>query len=523
MELFASGAYRGRRYTANDIEQIATNARKLGGSGLKLLAPPAVLGHEEEQEYLDRTDLPAAGWVDTDSVRVVKSQNPVTGEAEATLVGDISGVPDEIAALIRSKLFRKVSAEVYDDFTDDYGRHYGKALRRVGLLGAEVPQVKRLKDLPEPSTVAFSERRGRPVSLVPFSLQPSNSWQTRQGTWVCFADVTAMSNSRQDLINQLQQNMPGLQGPTLEGMSDDQLSDLAKNIPEVGSGGSSMGREEMIEALAAAGEDPAILQTLTDDELKQKFDALQAGQTNPSESIAMGDDVESMSREEIIAELVAIGEDAAGLDQLSDEELKELYKELTGGGGGDPAAAAAAAPPPGVAAMSDRNRRYQRFAERVARQDIKRVMARHRANKKLDAEQFADTLVKAGKITPAMKPHVVDHLMAKSDIVVNSKSRFSEGGTAYEKLKRAYTAYSPIFRNFSEKVAGQPLGMTQTREARNAEVRKVERFCEMNARHLAAAGTDPKKMVANAKARAESNPDFRASEIIGADGVAMVS
>lgn len=163
-DLFASGVYRGQEYTVADLDEIARNFTRLR----QLLDPPAVLGHEESQEFLDallgsdrereadaeRTDQPAAGWVDR--VWVDKYVEPSSGRLEGVLKGDITGVPAKIAEMIRNGRYKKISAEIYDDFTDDYGQSYGKALRRVAILGAEVPQVKRLGDLPAPT--AFAER-----------------------------------------------------------------------------------------------------------------------------------------------------------------------------------------------------------------------------------------------------------------------------------------------------------------------------------------------------------------------------
>jgi hypothetical protein len=48
---------------------------------------------------------------------------------------------------IDTKAYRKVSAEIYDNF-EDQGVDYGMALRRLALLGGEIPQVKALADLP---------------------------------------------------------------------------------------------------------------------------------------------------------------------------------------------------------------------------------------------------------------------------------------------------------------------------------------------------------------------------------------
>ena len=127
--LFASGTYRGKRWTPGVVRKLAENATELRS----LLTPPAVLGHEEEQEWLDRTDLPAGGWVDPASVKAVPDPDH---PGEMILRGDLVNVPAEVAARLSAGEYRYGSAEIYDDFLDDFGKSRGPALRRFALLGA---------------------------------------------------------------------------------------------------------------------------------------------------------------------------------------------------------------------------------------------------------------------------------------------------------------------------------------------------------------------------------------------------
>jgi hypothetical protein len=181
VEVFKAGRYRGKRYSLRDLDDIIRNFDELGPAGLDLLQPPAVLGHEERQEFLERTDLPAAGWV-----KRLWRDGP-------TLMADIGGVPNDIADAIDRRLYRKVSAEIYDDFLDDDGVGHGKALRRIGILGGEIPQVKSLADIPfttpdygdEPtSTPVRRTRRGAARSLKAAGMS-----ELRGGVTVCFCEV----------------------------------------------------------------------------------------------------------------------------------------------------------------------------------------------------------------------------------------------------------------------------------------------------------------------------------------------
>lgn len=395
VELFASGVYRGKRYTFADVDQIAANAVKLGPVGLR---PPAVVGHEEERPdgtptaapEPGRTDIPAEGWVDTSTVRAVWKRDG-TGDLRRVLIGDLTDVPPQMAADIRAKRFRKVSAEVYDDFLDDAGRGHGKALRRISYLGGEVPQVKGLADLPMP--VAFAERLTR--------LKPTGGRLTKDRTFVAFSEVTPMD--RAQLIAAIQQIMPGLLPATLEAMSDDQLADLAKNIAApapppatpMNDGGT---RDEIIAKLAATGQDPTALAAKTDDELK--------------------------------AMLAAVAPPAPPAATMS-EKAK---------------AAAAAA------------EKMAEQAEARAKRALERAAKTEQEAKQKEAETFCESLVKQGRLLPAQKDRVLGDLISQDDVAAVHKfteNGQSVTLTAFEKAKRDYAAW-PVVVRFAEKVPTSP-------------------------------------------------------------------
>lgn len=542
VELFASGHYRGKDYTVADLEEMAENFDRLGPKGLKLLDPPAALGHEETQKYLERTDLPAAGWVRR--VRLTKYHEPATGQEEAVLVGDIVGVPKSIANRIRSGQYRKVSAEVYTDFTDDFGTSYGKALRRVAFLGTEVPQVKRIGDLPMPTPAGpkderFAERR-------PTRLRPATAHATAGGTVWFFSEVVTMGDpqqapTRQDRIEAIRAAMPNLGMPTLDGMTDDQLADLAKNLPPVapsapappppppdlgaampgmtdptlmqppmpGMGGMApqgvepMGdltRDEMIAELQAAGQDPAALQGMTDEDLKNLLAQASAG----GGGMAPMADGEGMSREEMIAELSELGEDPETLNQMSDDDLAALYQEMTTGD--EPAA-----PAGDVAAMSEQTRR-------IARHNLMVVRRQHLQLKRQNAEQFCEHLVIQGRLLPAHKEIFLGNLMAKSNL--RPVVKFSEGKgkppvmlTPFEAEKRRLLQLPKVVK-FAERVeAAQKADAVKRTPDR--ERRVVERFAEAHAASYKGMGKTPERIVAEFAALQQKKPTLRAVEVFG--------
>jgi hypothetical protein len=213
VEIFAAGDHRDHVYTTADLDRMVENFEKLAGGPKPVLQPPAVAGHEEDQKLLEDSGMPAAGWVKRLYRRGAK------------LFADIGEMPRLIAQLINRGAYRKVSAEVYDDFTHN-GRHYGKALRRVALLGGELPQVKTLADLPK---VWYGEDAkggdGASLSARPTVVTHSEiSARTSAGTFVIFSEVRPMS--RDEMIAELAK--AGFDKGILDSMSDEQLTEILR-------------------------------------------------------------------------------------------------------------------------------------------------------------------------------------------------------------------------------------------------------------------------------------------------------
>ncbi len=148
VEVFASGTHRGEEYSDQDLDEMVRNFRRLSSPRLpvRLLTPTLAVGHEEEgeQPLWENTGYPAAGVVTN------------LWRDGHKLMADFGDVPPPVAKAINSRALRKVSAEVYTDFQDDHGRGYGMAIRRVALLGSEIPQIKSLADLPY---ATYADRR----------------------------------------------------------------------------------------------------------------------------------------------------------------------------------------------------------------------------------------------------------------------------------------------------------------------------------------------------------------------------
>lgn len=126
-EICAEGEFtaRGIKLTKEDLEEIAKNYSILKDK----VKPPLKIGH-----FGENMGLPALGWVE--NVRVEGNK----------LVADFMDVPKKVADFIRAKAYRRVSPELYVDFDED-GMKRGRVLKAVAILGADIPQIKTLKDL----------------------------------------------------------------------------------------------------------------------------------------------------------------------------------------------------------------------------------------------------------------------------------------------------------------------------------------------------------------------------------------
>lgn len=131
VEIFECGTHRGVEYKDEDLQLMADNYDMLKDK----VKPPVKLGHNEDQSILQADGLPSAGWVT--NLKKVGSK----------LIADFKSVPRAVKDIIDAGGYNRVSSEIYNTFKDSDGSSYSNVLRAVALLGADVPQVKTLKDL----------------------------------------------------------------------------------------------------------------------------------------------------------------------------------------------------------------------------------------------------------------------------------------------------------------------------------------------------------------------------------------
>ena len=134
-----------------DLDEIVTSFEEIKGNKEINYEPPVKLGHSANQKLLQEDGYPAAGWVS--SLKKVGNK----------LLASFVGVPKKIAELIEAGAYKKVSSEIYTAY-EIAGKKYGKALKAVSLLGADIPAVKTLNDI----VAQYSDENGFAFETVLF-------------------------------------------------------------------------------------------------------------------------------------------------------------------------------------------------------------------------------------------------------------------------------------------------------------------------------------------------------------------
>ena len=162
IKIFEIGQVESKDYTEKDLGKIVANFEKLS----KTHKPPlVVLGHGENQELLQQSGLPAAGWI---------SALRLQGKR---LLADFKEVPKMVVQAIKNGAYKFPSVEIYRNFVFGDVEH-GPVLRRVALLGADIPRIKSLGDV-----VARYEESNDDKGLL-FPVIQSGSNDDNQSIWL---------------------------------------------------------------------------------------------------------------------------------------------------------------------------------------------------------------------------------------------------------------------------------------------------------------------------------------------------
>jgi len=132
IEIFKTGTWNGHKITEKILEDIVYSFSKIGNK----IKPFLKLGHNDEQELLQKDGMPSAGWV-TNLKKVGTS-----------LFADFNSIPEKIATLIENKAYGRMSIELFNNLIDtENDTKYNKVLKAVALLGGDTPAVLSLDDM----------------------------------------------------------------------------------------------------------------------------------------------------------------------------------------------------------------------------------------------------------------------------------------------------------------------------------------------------------------------------------------
>ncbi len=480
VEVFASGTHRGQKYSRRDINDMAANFRTHSdpSKGKPRVRVPAVLGHEETQEYLERSDLPAAAWA-----RRAWAENgrDADGKPCRVLKVDFEDVPPKVARLLKGKRYRTVSAEVYDEPPEGVPGK-GKMLRRVAFLGGDIPQVKSLEDIPTP--VDSHSESGSHYTPVVLRFRESQRVTCANGACFvrCFSEVTPMD--REALLKRLAELGYDV-GLLTESVPDPVLAEMVRVTEDALDQSEPDGDEEV------ADEVPD--EQLAEEDEEDKDKEPPKG-TEPPHS-DHGDDEEPMPPEDREDEK-AMAEYGRAMAEYADNcrahkegatvtKTAAQFTELKGQ----------------QAKLKGQLDALQKFAE-----------GRMAAEKRATVTAELDALVASGKVLPAERDGGLDDTLYS--LTTDKILKFSEKGKTVERspFDQMLLALKnrPVLVRFGERVkAGQPVKGED--DADKAKITQhFERFSEDFGRH----GMTKEKLVAGFEAERKRRPKLTADEYL---------
>jgi len=132
VEVFGIGTWKGNKITGGDLDNIVNGTNEI----IDKLRPRVKLGHNDKQELLKKTGLPAGGWI-----------TKLKRAGDKILV-DIKEVPKVLYQLIKNGAYKRISSELLYNYTEPSTKKvYKKVLSAIAFLGADLPAVTNLKDI----------------------------------------------------------------------------------------------------------------------------------------------------------------------------------------------------------------------------------------------------------------------------------------------------------------------------------------------------------------------------------------
>jgi hypothetical protein len=523
VEIFSTGRHRDKEYTHEDLDDIARNFKKNSwGEGARV-RPPVVVGHEEDQELLDNSGIPKMGqpdslWTETVPCRLCGATGRDPNDPSAAcqtclgtgkqglLMANLARIPASIAKLINARAYDSVSSEIYPEPPEGVpGR--GKMLRRIALLGGELPHLKNLKELPWADYEEYGEKRSVDYDGAAKIIRLSKVRPNGRGGFDCFSEVQ-MNPTREEMLAKMAEY--GADKAKCDAMSDDELREALKQKEAEQHAEDDLNEEE----LAKLPKDQAMAKYA--DHFARKFkergvkifgDDFDAKKTYTQGAMAF-DGSDELRGKNQAGQLRAINAKDPHGDyhpsnhsetlKFSDAQLDSIVQKVTAKVTADI-----------TASLKPIQQDIDRFKEDTKKDSI---------------QAFIDSRVKAGKISsreldrPNGRPNIMDRLMATNG--TTPVFSYSEKGkrvemTALDQAMAEIDARQPV--RFGEQAASGKAGSADG-NPEDLEIAKVSEHYESFAENFRKIGTTKAEFVDGFKNAKKMRPEISADDFLNVTG-----
>lgn len=492
VEIFAAGEHReGVAYSTADLDQMVENFTALADT----LKPPVVIGHEEDQSWLENSGLPSAGRVEK------------IWRDGGTLKADLADVPQSIARLINGRAYNAVSSEVYDDFEGPDGKRHGKTLRRVALLGGDLPQIKTLADLPladygDDGAAEFCAPAHRKTLLHFREKRPSAT-----GTFHVFCEVKTMSAKvkRKRLGKFSEAANKAFLKFAFEKFADGDAEPGSEGTMPEGSAPPPAGvsADDMKKMLLEYGFAADELEGVSETALAA---IVRVCKTGMAEKATAPEQFESAGQQAMWAKVSAAGkkEDAGGRSIFDPRSMKGKWAEDAGGANGSPSQVTIKYGEQEVTVDRATHTALQLMLKPItdqltaASQDVNKF---HEDTRRSSVDARWTGWLQAGKVLPAWEEKIKARLLR-----ANAVQKFADGSTEFDLQCAEIDAYPNVVK-FAEQVKSGKGGTVTTADQ---EKQKVQRFAEDQADTLKKVGKTAASFVADFEAIQKKKPDVKA-------------
>jgi len=402
------------------------------------------------------------------------------------LKADFDRVPHQVAKLINQRAYDHVSAEIYEEPPEGINGN-GRMLRRVVLMGGDLPHVKSLKEIP------LAEKDGDLWRVNGVEIFAIGKWKKKNYT-PADLDNIAREFAKHGDVSEFSE------GKSLSGgkaqLRLTRVRHAADGTYTVFSEVRTMDREQMIAQLEQMGKDRKVLETMDDLQLQEALKDAAGTHTEPD-----GDEVNGVEPPDEFAEYEdkdAMGSQIAKMMEGYKKKFGEDYQAVQQE---PPAQGGMVQDQPAKEPMAFSEKAIEKLTASITQKILagmsgaKSEYAAFRETLKRDAiTSFVNQQLAEGRIEPAeldrgadgKRPNLIDRLMRRDSVAV--LHRFSEGGKTVEQteLDLEFEAIRRRPARKTARVKGAEVGHVSFGEG--DDLSRISRFCEENPDKVASIG-----------------------------------